>query len=140
MSYDMTQMVIALSNWSSPNFDWFQHNICQGQCSKTSTWSSMSNLEFRTTEVEPIDPPSPKPDPDDGDNDGSTEYEYGNDCTNLTDQDCAKVDCAKCSWSWPKYDPLSFESLDAMCRCEYYEGETIPVFSYPELLVDVDGV
>ena len=27
-----------------------------------------------------------------------------------------------------------------MCRCQYYEGETIPVFSYPELLVEVDGV
>jgi len=33
MSVDMTQMVIAISNWGSDSFDWFQHGVCSGSCS-----------------------------------------------------------------------------------------------------------
>ena len=49
MSADMTQMVIAISNWGSNSFDWFQHGVCSGSCSETSTWSSLKNFEFNTS-------------------------------------------------------------------------------------------
>ena len=68
------------------------------------------------------------------------ELEWGGLCENLTDNECGDVDCQVCSYSWPKTDPLQWLSEDASCRCQYEVGEEIPVFSYPELVVDVDGV
>ena len=65
---------------------------------------------------------------------------FGDDCASLTDDFCADVDCIKCSFSWPKTDPLEWLSDDAACRCEYEEGEVIPDERYPPLIVEVDGV
>ena len=108
MSTDMTHMVIAISNWSSDNFDWLQHGVCSGSCSQTTTWSELSNLKFYTTTVEPAAAPEPE----------AVEYAYGDDCSSPTDQDCALVpNCSKCSWSWPKDDPATWASSDAKCRC-----------------------
>ena len=137
-------MVIAISNWSSPDFSWLEHDVCQGQCSQTDTWSTLSNLKFYTTNVVPIDPPEPD----------EIVYAYGDDCTNLTDQDCQLVaNCTKCSWSWPQDDPDSWWSSDALCRCQT-EGDSTPSPSpdpspqpdptpsgqFPALTVKVDGV
>lgn len=44
---------------------------------------------------------------------------FGSACSSLTDQACGDVDCIQCNWSWPKWDILEYESLDAMCRCQY---------------------
>ena len=53
---------------------------------------------------------TPEPIPED-------EIAWGDDCANLTDGACGDTNCIKCSWSWPKFDPLTFSSPDAMCRC-----------------------
>lgn len=68
------------------------------------------------------------------------ELEFGEACSTLADQECGDVNCISCSYSWPKADPAGWASSDAMCRCQYEEGEVIPIFSYPELQVEVDGV
>lgn len=47
------------------------------------------------------------------------EITFGDDCASLTDQACGDVDCIKCAYSWPKWDPMEFNSMDAMCRCQY---------------------
>lgn len=95
MSKDMTQMVIAISNWGG-DFDWLEHGVCEGTCSATDTFSSIKNLAFMTTNVEAADFES---------ND-TTEYTYGGDCSSLTDEYCGSIsNCQKCSWSWPSDDP-----------------------------------
>ena len=83
MSTQMTQMVIAISNWGSSSLDWLQHGVCEGQCSTTSTFSQLKNLSFTTTEISPVIPDRV-----------DVTYAFGNDCANLTDEDCSMaVNC-----------------------------------------------
>jgi len=142
----MTQMVISLSNWSSDSFDWFQHGVCSGSCSETSTWSSLSNLEFNTSsnpaptpDVDPQPEPTPDPTPDPS----PAEYIFSDDsCDNITDQDCALVtNCSKCSWSYPVDDPNTWYSSNARCRCDP-DGDSspTPTGQFPGLTAKVDGV
>ena len=91
-SADMTQMVIAISNWGNKSLDWLQHGACSGECSKTSTFSQLKNLSFTTTDTVPRTPePTPEPTPMPMPTPGT--YKFGNDC-NLTNGDCSLVfDC-----------------------------------------------
>ena len=46
---------------------------------------------------------------------------FGEDCVNLTDQDCALVTgCSKCTYSWPKGE--DWKSSQAKCRCTEVGG------------------
>ena len=57
-------------------------------------------------------------------------------------------DCTKCSWSWPKDDPATWGSADALCRCQSGGGDTspgpepdvTPAGEFPGITVKVDGV
>ena len=47
-------------------------------------------------------------------------YTFGDACMDLTEDDCADVDCAVCRMSWPTdtmFDPTT-DDPEAMCRCE----------------------
>merc|ERR1711953_1135675 len=68
------------------------------------------------------------------------ELYFGDDCSSLIDQECGDVNCIKCSYSWPRADPLQWESPEGACRCEVLEGEPMPDDSYKPLVADVDGV
>lgn len=67
------------------------------------------------------------------------ELDFGGACEQLDSQLCAdEPDCISCNFSWPRSDPLLWEGPDAMCRCQYKEGDVIPP-TYPPLNVSVDG-
>lgn len=53
MSYDMTNMTIIASTWSSPSLDWLQKGSCYGQCNTSSMFTAIKNLKLTTTNVVP---------------------------------------------------------------------------------------
>merc|ERR1712109_226953 len=48
MTTDMTDMVLVISNWGSGNLDWLQHGVCSGTCSRSGTFSAISDFQITT--------------------------------------------------------------------------------------------
>jgi len=48
MSDDMTDMALVISNWGSSGLDWLQHGVCTGTCSRSGTFSSISDFQITT--------------------------------------------------------------------------------------------
>jgi len=48
MTDDMTDMALVISNWGSSGLDWLQHGVCTGTCSRSGTFSSISDFQITT--------------------------------------------------------------------------------------------
>lgn len=113
MAYDMTEMVIITSSYTFRNVSWLQHDACEGACDRDATHVAIRDIEFVTTENQPIT------------------YEFGQQCGHTYYGLCGN-NCAKCSWSWPDTDPDSNKSDDATCRCEVENGGEPPEYIFGE--------
>jgi len=111
MTSDITNMAFAFSHWDGGSLDWMQHGVCTGGCERTAM-NHYSNLQFWTQ--------GSSPDDNDDNSQPTTSYTFGDACMDLTDDDCADVDCAVCRMSWPTdtmFNPTT-DDPEAMCRCE----------------------
>ena len=107
MTEDLTDMIFAISNWSSDSASWLWKDSCYGSCGEPTL--VYKNIEIKTSGAQPG--PGPEPSPDTcGDN-----CQYGDPCSSKSDDECDGS--CDCRWSWPGDDPAKWDSSNAKCRC-----------------------
>jgi hypothetical protein len=110
MTDDLSNMIITLSSWGSPDANWLWKDSCYGSCGDPTL--TFSNLTVNTNGAPtpgPAPGPAPTPTP-------SGDYDYGDNCSTSSDDYCDGS--CDCRWSWPTDDPAKWASDDAACRCK----------------------
>jgi len=92
MTGDLSDSIITLSSWGSPDANWLWKDSCYGSCGNPTL--TFKNIAVTTSGSIP---PGPKPGPT------CEDCQYGDACATKSADDCdGSCDCV---WSWPGNDP-----------------------------------